>query len=246
MIVVVLAFLLTLWSAPAWAAITCTASNFAYNAATGSTTLTITFTVPSQTNRAVVATIFNSTNETAVISSAVDNNSGTWTTRVGPIDSTNGTGRVWFLEQTTLGGTGSTILTVTFDGSINSQGVAGTCYSDTAALEYVSSATYDQESSSSTWTGPSRTFTNTGVMFADMGASSGACDISSVGTNQTEMTSPTGSRRTQMIVRLESSGAFDSTANLGFNCSGVFGGHLYQEASAAAVQRNLMLLGVGQ
>jgi hypothetical protein len=220
----------------AWATVTCTASDFVAGSGTASTTLAITITVPSQTNRRPVIAISDRSDETTTISSVVDNNSGTWTCRGACPDdmSTGATIRTWFYEQSTLGGTGSTTVTVTFSGAINSSGVAGTCYGSGASLDYVSSAAYAEHTTTSSWTSNTRDVTSAGVVISDLHSSGGNCDVSSVGTNQTEMTSPTGSRVTQIVTRPETSGTFGTDWTLGFNCTGQVGAHLYQEASAAA------------
>lgn len=238
---------LLLFAEPSYATVTCTAGDFVNNTASASTTLTVTITIPVQTYRRPVININDYSDETTTISSVSSSDGGSWTV-LGPDDmSTGATGRQWFAYQSTLGGTGSSTITVTFSGSINSSGVAGTCYSDTASLNYTSSAAYAEYTTSSSWTSNSRTSTTTGVVISDMISTSGNCDISSVGTNQTEMTSPTGSRRTQIITRPEASaGTYDTTATLAFNCTGQIGAHLFEEAAAAASTRSRMLLGVGQ
>lgn len=216
------------------ASITCTASDFIYATTATSTTSAVMITVPSQTYRRPFINIVELTDETSTATVA-DNNGGHWTI-IGPDDHSNGAavGRQWFAYQSTLGGTGSTTITVTFSASVTSYLVAGTCYSDTASLDYTSSAAYTEIVSLGTITSNTRTSTTTGVIVGNFMSTSGACDISSVGTNQTEMTSPIGSRRVQMITRPEASaGTYDITANLAFNCTAQMGAHLFQEAGGA-------------
>ncbi len=227
-----LTLLCLLLPVPSWAAITCTTTDFGTNEGAASTTLTITKTIPSQTFRRPVAVIFDRSDETTTISSVTDNNGGTWTVRRTATDmSTAATGRFWFYEQSTLGGTGSTTLTVTFSAAINSSGVFGTCYSDTASLDYVSTSAVNEHTTTTTWTAPSRTYTATGVIIGDMATASGNCVFSSVGTNQTVMN--TASFQAHIVVRLESSGTQGLDGTTSFNCTGMWGSELYQEASAS-------------
>lgn len=216
----------------AWAAITCTTTDFNTGLGTASTTLAVTETIPAQTNRRTILAVQNRSDESTTISSVADDNGGTWTLRQGPTPAANTTIYTWFYERDNTN-TGATTATVTFSGAINSVGIMGTCYSDTASLDYVSSATVVDYATGggATVTSNTRTFTNTGVLICDQN-SSGNSAISSVGTNQTAMN--TASFPVHIDTRLESSGAFSCDITLTFAVNGTIGAHLYQEASSAA------------
>jgi hypothetical protein len=231
------------WAGWSQAAITCTNTDFVYTTNTIASP-TITITVPAQTHRRSVIHIHDYTDETTTISSVTEDNGGTWA-QVGSTSdmSTGATSRMWFYERTG-GNTGSTTITVNFSGAINSALTAGTCYSDTASLDYVSSAAHTEHAAVTAWASNSRTYTTTGIIIGPMASTGGNSVISTVGTNQTRMVSDGGSRRSHIVVRAESSGTQALDMTMSFNVTGMWGAHLYQEASAAGVTPRGMLLGV--
>lgn len=90
----------------------------------------------------IVLGIQNRSNETAVISGISDDVNGAWTLNYvdGPDDIVNGTMRCWMAYRNNCSA-GTTNVTVTFDGAINSQLAANYIVSDQGALTFDAAAT---------------------------------------------------------------------------------------------------------
>lgn len=223
--------LLVVLSLPAQAnaAISCDAAFPVTSGTTASETVTIT--VPAETNRRSVIAVLDRS-ESATITGGVptDDGGGTWVERGAQYDSTSTTARTWLFERSG-GGTGSTIITVAFSGIINSVLVAGTCWSDTASLDFVSAATPSEHTPATVdWVGPSRTFTNTGIIFGYTGQN-GNATLTPVGS---EVVKNTSTLRSHIVTLAGSSGASNQAVTLNATAVGSYGAVLYQEAASAS------------
>lgn len=108
---------------------------------TGSSAVVVTRTGVSSGD-VLVLDVLNRSNETAVISDISDSVNGTWPLNYvngGPVDSTATTFRQW-MPYLLNSGAGNPVITVTFDGAINSQCAAAYLHSDIGAMTYQGSA----------------------------------------------------------------------------------------------------------
>lgn len=113
----------------------------------GSTSTTVSKSITSvPAGATIVLGIQNRSNETSVISGISDDVNGSWTLNyvAGPFDTANGTLRAWLAYRNNCAA-GTTNVTVTFDGAINSQLAANYIVSDQGAMTYdAASTTLDQ------------------------------------------------------------------------------------------------------
>jgi len=230
---------LSLWPTVGWATITCG------NAASGSDNVeipTLAVTVTAETNRVTILGIHDRI-ESRTIDSVSDTGSGTWELLNGPESSTASTIRTWMYARTG-GSDGAITVSIDFSATGNSAYSAATCYSDTAALEYVSSATALDNSFGTAHASNSRTFTATGMLVGWL-ATNNSVALSAVGTNQTNITN--ANLRGHLVGRAESSGTHALDVTTGASTNGLFPAALFQEAAAASTcTGGLLLMGAGK
>jgi hypothetical protein len=116
--------------------VTVTASSGVAISAATDTTIAVTLTsVPA--NATIVLAILNRSDETTAISGISDDVNGAWTLNYvdGPVDSTATTFRVWGAYRNGCAA-GTTVVTVTFDGSITANLGGGYIVSDQGALTF--------------------------------------------------------------------------------------------------------------
>lgn len=224
---------------PASAAITCgdtTTSPFATDE-----TPDLSVTVTAQTNRITFLGIHDRS-ESVTIDSVSDTGSGTWTLISGPDSSALSTMRQWAYYRTG-GSTGAVTVTVDFSAAVNSTVSATTCYSDAAALSYVSAAAVVDNASGTAHVSNTRTFTTTGVVLGFM-ATNNNSSISAVGSNQANLTAATS--RGHLVRRFESSGTQGLDVTTAASTNSLFSAALFQEDAASTPCRGgLLLMEVG-
>lgn len=121
---------------------TSSSSGLAASVATGSTTVAITLNGVSAGD-VIVLEVLDRSNETSVISSISDTVNGSWPLNYvngGPQDSTASTYRNW-MPYLLNSGAGNPVITVTFDGAINSQLAAAWLHSTLGAMTFQGAAT---------------------------------------------------------------------------------------------------------
>jgi hypothetical protein len=101
-----------LWASPVQATVTCSTGDAASTPFVANNTPDLTVAIPADANRITVLAVHDR-GESATIDTVTDDGGGSWTLRVGPDSAASATIRTWFYERVG-GGSGSTIITVTF------------------------------------------------------------------------------------------------------------------------------------
>lgn len=245
----ILALLLTLGTAPAWAAVTCSTTTDIVQTYTTTTALSTQFAASVSAGSFGIYAISTTTNETATVSVAPSDGTNTWTLLAGPIDHASTTLRTWYYYAENMGA-GQHTVTATLSEAVSGRVVMATCLGGTTTLRLDAYDTDAYQSASSDTHGPTDAVTASaardGVVFG-IGLLNTSTGVSSLADgNETNLTGVTD--RGHVIVELIAASGAHTIGAITYASIGR-GNYMtviaLEEAAGGSSACHGMLLGVG-